>query len=167
MSDSKCSFCLSEADDRRYLTSDDGTACVCSNCAMMLTQYVLQEQEEESENLGDDNINSSPNNSELDELCDAIGDKLMETGYLTSAVEDGDLATVSINVEGDESLFRINIYIQADNRASDSLSPDEEENICDTFDTFLDERSLKGSFAELGFDIDGDFEGYYAHLLDG
>lgn len=49
MSDLKCSFCLSEDDDRKYLTSDDGTACVCSNCAMMLTQYVLQERENESD----------------------------------------------------------------------------------------------------------------------
>ncbi len=49
MSDLKCSFCLSEDDDRKYLTSDDGSACVCSNCAMMLTQYVLQEREDESQ----------------------------------------------------------------------------------------------------------------------
>ena len=49
MSDLKCSFCLSEDENRKYLTSDHNEACVCSNCAMMLAQYVLNQ-----ESMGDE-----------------------------------------------------------------------------------------------------------------
>lgn len=54
MSDSKCSFCLSEDHDgRKYLTSDHNDACICSNCAMMLTQYVLNQNSEDEDEITD------------------------------------------------------------------------------------------------------------------
>jgi hypothetical protein len=65
MSDLKCSFCLSEDDDRKYLTSDDGKACVCSNCAMMLTQYVLQEREQDSSEPDSKNQQKNSNSKAL------------------------------------------------------------------------------------------------------
>ena len=49
MSDTKCSICLSEAENRQFLTTDEGVACVCSNCAMLLNQYNLQESKLESQ----------------------------------------------------------------------------------------------------------------------
>ena len=54
MSDLKCSFCLTESDQREYLTSEHNDACVCSNCAMMLTQYVLNQNSEDAESDDED-----------------------------------------------------------------------------------------------------------------
>ena len=163
MSIKVCSFCNSQGEaDRTYWQSEDGSACMCSECSLKYAKSTL-------DILNGDNSGASgaqQNSPELDELCEAIGDKLMETGYLTAALEDGDLAIVSINVESDESLFKININLVVDDRQSSELSPDEEENICDTFDSFLEQRDLKSSFAELGYDLDDNFDGYYAHLVE-
>lgn len=158
-----CSFCNSEGEeDRFYWSSEDGTACMCSECALQYAKATLEILDTKNTNQSQ----TKETSAELDELCDAIADKLMETGYLTSAIEDGNLAAVSINVEINNSLFRINLNIVVDDRQSKEFSPDEEENICDTFDSFLDQRDLKSSFAELGFDIDDNFDGYYAHIVE-
>jgi hypothetical protein len=110
-------------------------------------------------------MNDLSSNAELNELCDAISDKLMETGYLTSAIEEGDLATVSINLEGDKNSFRININVQVDDRDSDVLSDDEEEAICDGLQFFIQEKQLESSFTDLGFDLDENCDGYSAYLV--
>jgi hypothetical protein len=111
-------------------------------------------------------MNDLSSNAELNELCDAISDKLMETGYLTSAIEEGDLATVSINLEGDKNSFRININVQVDDRDSDVLSDDEEEAICDGLQFFIQEKQLESSFTDLGFDLDENCDGYSAYLVE-
>ncbi len=291
MAQNKCSFCASEDDVRKYLVSDDGVATVCSNCALMFAQYMLDQKENDSspdevnqghkkddtnkneafydylvqleekwmeknvvnsyilqcggvinevhfrfEDQGDEyyfvceleveGIDSVPgdveekilneiewafdeirdeleeqgldlesslgeklvltrvdqaeeagnssngeemsdlsSNEELNELCDAIADKLMETGYLTSAIEEGDLATVSIALEGDQNSFRVNINVQIDDRDSDELSDDEEEALCDGFQFFIQEKQLESSFADLGFDLDDNCDGYSAYLV--
>jgi len=111
MSDLKCSFCLSEDDDRKYLTSDDGTACVCSNCAMMLTQYVLQEREQDSSEPDSKNQQKNSNSKAL-----ALADS--EYPYLTQIniglIQDGaedliecmNIPTILIlsNVDGEKNL---------------------------------------------------------------
>jgi len=104
-------------------------------------------------------------NDELSELCDAISNKLMETGYLTYAIEEGDLATVSISLEGDKNSFRVNINVQIDDRDSDELSDDEEEAICDGLQFFIQEKQLESSFSDLGFDLDVNCDGYSAYLV--
>jgi len=48
MTKNKCSFCASDDDVRKYLVSDDGVATVCSNCALMFAQYMLDQKENES-----------------------------------------------------------------------------------------------------------------------
>ncbi len=52
---SKCSFCLSEEeeDGRTYVTSDDKSACICSNCASLITQHMLNNQDDAEENQED------------------------------------------------------------------------------------------------------------------
>jgi hypothetical protein len=114
---------------------------------------------------GSDEMSDLSSNEELNELCDAISDKLMETGYLTSAIEEGDLATVSIHLEGDKNSFRININVQVDDRDSDELSDDEEEAICDGLQFFIQEKQLESSFTDLGFDLDENCDGYSAYLV--
>jgi len=104
-------------------------------------------------------------NDELSELCDAISNKLMETGYLTYAIEEGDLATVSISLVGDKNSFRVNINVQIDDRDSDELSDDEEEAICDGLQFFIQEKQLESSFSDLGFDLDVNCDGYSAYLV--
>lgn len=161
MSKKVCSYCQSEGEaDRMYWQSEDGSACMCSECCLVYAKATIDIVN--SRNNGQEEIEDSTEG--LDELCETIGDKLMETGYLTSAIQDGELAIVSIRVEGNKNFFRININLVIDNRDSVELSSDEEEIICDTFDTFLEQRDLKASFAELGFDLDANFDGYYANL---
>ena len=41
MVQNKCSFCASEDEKREYLVSDDGRATVCSNCALMFAEYMV------------------------------------------------------------------------------------------------------------------------------
>jgi len=70
MSDSQCSFCLSEDHDgRKYLTSDHNDACICSNCAMMLTQYVLNQNSEDDDD--EDEITDSTDTTDTADVISA------------------------------------------------------------------------------------------------
>ena len=48
MAENKCSFCSTEDDERKYLVSDDRVATVCSNCALMFAEYMVNSNVQET-----------------------------------------------------------------------------------------------------------------------
>lgn len=146
MSDLKCSFCSSEDEDRKYLTSDDGTACVCSNCAMMLTQYVLQEREEESKESQSSNneaesVSEDDKNIKFQDYLVALEDKWMEKNVINSYVLDagGRINLVTFRFEdedeGDDFYFVCELEVED----IDVLPEDVEQNILNEIEWAFDE----------------------------
>jgi len=162
MSSKICSFCNSQDEtDRWYWQSEDGSACMCSECSLKYgksTIDILNEKNEESD--------EQESSSELAELCDSVSSELMDLGYLKPILEDGDLTNVSINVEDGKRGFKININLTVKGKKSGKLSPDEANSICNTFDTYLEMTGTKDSFKAIGYDLDDNFEGYYAHMVE-
>lgn len=149
MSDLKCSFCLSEDDDRKYLTSDDGTACVCSNCAMMLTQYVLQEKENDTQApIKDEN---DKNNLYQDALL-ALEENWMEKNVINTFIIDcgGTLNEVHFRFKDDDDGYYLVCELEVEN--IDSLPDDVEENILDEIESAFDE--IREGLEEEGLDLD-------------
>ena len=84
---------------------------------------------------------------------------LVEEGVLTVGTISGIFTAAMLNS------FRVNINVQIDDRDSDELSDDEEEAICDGLQFFIQEKQLESSFADLGFDLDENCDGYSAFLV--
>jgi hypothetical protein len=90
------------------------------------------------------------------ELLDTIGDKLMETGYLTEYIEDGHLDIVSLVLEADEGYFEIKILVTVGDRENkEDLSEGEEDDITYYVREYIKSKKFDKDLAELGFDIDG------------
>ena len=161
MSIEVCSFCNSQGEeDITYWQSEDGSACMCSECGLKYaksTLDILNGYAEASD--------TEQGSSELINLCHSVADELMELGYLNPIIEDGNLTIITINVEGEEKLFKLNINLVVNDRQSSNLTKDEEQNVCNTFDTYLQITGLKDSFKALGFDLEKNFEGYFIHLV--
>ena len=102
------------------------------------------------------NINKENDISDelLNELCDSISDKIMETGLLTEFIEDGSLATVSLRVAGSKSSWQMYVDLVIDDRESGELSLDEDEDICDAVDIYCIEKELNAEFESLGYLMD-------------
>lgn len=158
MSDLKCSFCLSEDDDRKYLTSDDGIACVCSNCAMMLTQYVLQEREEESKESQSSNneaesVSEDDKNIKFQDYLVALEDKWMEKNVINSYVLDAggriNLVTFRFEDEGEDFYFVCELEVED----IDDLPEDVEQNILNEIEWAFDE--IRGDLESEGLDLEG------------
>lgn len=75
----------------------------------------------------------------------------METGLLTDFIEDGSLSTVSLRVSGKKSEWSMYIDVVVDDRESDEISEDEDENICDALDMYFTEKGLNEEFESLGY----------------
>ena len=157
MSDLKCSFCLSEDDDRKYLTSDDGTACVCSNCAMMLTQYVLQEREDESKESQSSNneaesVSEDDKNIKFQDYLVALEDKWMEKNVINSYVLDAggrvSLVTFRFEDEGDDFYFVCELEVED----IDELSDEVEEKILNEIEWAFDE--IRDDLESEGLDLE-------------
>jgi hypothetical protein len=91
---------------------------------------------------------------ELNDLCEGISDKIMETGLLTGFIEDGSLATVSLRVTGEKDAWTLNIDLVIDDRDSDEISEDEDDEICDNVQMFITSKGLDEEFEGLGFELD-------------
>ena len=91
---------------------------------------------------------------ELNDLCEGISDKIMETGLLTGFIEDGSLATVSLRVTGEKDAWTLNIDLVIDDRDSDEISEDEDDEICDNVQMFITSKGLDEGFEGLGFELD-------------
>ena len=87
----------------------------------------------------------------LDDLMEAISDKVMETGLLTSCVEDGDLATVSLSVKEEEGGFQIMIDLGIDDREDQEVGEDEWDNITETIAHYFTEKQFWPELEKLGF----------------
>jgi hypothetical protein len=88
---------------------------------------------------------------ELNDLCESISDKIMEIGLFTNLIEDGELATVSLRVTGKQNDWSMYIDVVVDDRESDEISEDEDENICDSLEMYFTEKGLNESFESLGY----------------
>ena len=91
---------------------------------------------------------------ELNSLCDSISDKIMETGLITDLIEDGSLATVTLRVTGEKDAWTLNIDLVIDDRESDEISEDEDDDICDNVQMYITEKGLEGEFEKLGYESD-------------
>ena len=99
MSDLRCSFCLSEDEDRKYLSSDHNEACVCSNCAMMLAQYVLN-QESTGDELEDTNFDGFKNDAIVAVSADGLDLENFE-----ELQDDYDVVMAAVNNNGGSLQF--------------------------------------------------------------
>ena len=91
---------------------------------------------------------------ELNSLCDTISDKIMEIGLITNLVEDGSLATVTLRVAGQKDAWTLNIDLVIDDRDSDEISEDEDDEICDTVQMYITNKGLDDEFEGLGYILD-------------
>lgn len=157
MSSSKCSFCLSAEEGRKYLTSDDGSACVCSNCAMMLAQYVLQENIKKVEdNKVADEIDATDDNDKNLKFQDylvALEDKWMEKNIINSYVLDAggrvNQVTFRFEDEDDDFYFVCELEVEDIDKLPDSL----EKKILDEIEWAFDE--IRPDCISEGLDMDG------------
>ena len=92
--------------------------------------------------------------TDIRQLLEDISDKLMERGLLTASIEDGSLGTVSLRISGDQSDWTLHIDLTIDDRVSDELSLDEDEDICDIVDLYLLEKGLDQDLERLGYSLD-------------
>lgn len=148
MSDNlQCSFCLSEEDDRKYLGSDHNDACICSKCAMMFAQYMLNQNNEESE---DGSV--SEKNEQFQEHLAALEDKWMEKNVINSYILDAggtlNFVTFRFQEEGDDFYFVCELEVEG----IDELPDDAEENILNEIEWAFDD--IREELADEGLDLD-------------
>ncbi len=97
-------------------------------------------------------------------ILDQASDKVMEQGYLTGLLNNGDLAIISLIVQELDGMTMININLTVDDRLV-PLSPEEDDEICDAVDDFLSNHSLKNELTKIGFDVEENFYGYRVNLI--
>lgn len=148
MSDNlQCSFCLSEEDDRKYLGSDHNDACICSKCAMMFAQYMLNQNNEESE---DGSV--SEKNEQFQEHLAALEDKWMEKNVINTFIIDagGSVNEVHFRFEDEDDGYYLVCELEVD--GIDELPEDVEENILNEIEWAFDE--IRDELEGEGLDLD-------------
>lgn len=150
MSDSsKCSFCLSEEEDgRKYLASDHNDACICSNCAMMFTQYMLQQQNSDEAN----DVSGDGKNEQFQEHLAALEDKWMEKNVINTFIIDagGSVNEVHFRFEDEDDGYYLVCELEVD--GIDELPEDVEENILNEIEWAFDE--IRDELEGEGLDLD-------------
>ncbi len=97
-------------------------------------------------------------------ILDQASDKAMEQGCLTGLLNTGDLAIISLIAQELDGMTVINIDLTVDNRLV-PLSPEEDDEICDAVDDFLNNHLLKNELTKIGFDVEENFYGYRVNLI--
>ncbi len=156
MSDSlKCSFCLNDEDDREYLTNDNNNACVCSKCAIMFSQYMMQQLNSETSpaaaDFKDKNEIKKLTDDEKSELFADKEDKLNETGAWVDYISNcgGEIAFVQLDVEQDDDggwCFIAKVVTEQ----KIELSKDAETAMLDDLETIAD--NMYDQFEAFGLD---------------
>tara|TARA_B110000858_G_C17797387_1_gene473237 strand:+ start:689 stop:1528 length:840 start_codon:yes stop_codon:yes gene_type:complete len=122
-----------------------------------------EDSDEEKEVSGDSNESSISSNYTVENLLEAISDKIMETGILTQYIDDGSLATVSLKIDSSEDGFEIVVIIDCNDRSLGELSDDEDDYICERLDIYFEQKGFWAEFDSLGYPLD-DFLGFITEV---
>ena len=155
MTDKKCSFCSSEDEARKYLVSDDGVATVCSNCALMFAQYMLDQRENESsdseDNQGHEKDNVDKNEAFYYYLVQ-LEEKWMEKNVINSYILQcgGVINEVHFRFEDewDEYYFVCELEVEG----IDSVPANVEQKILNEIEWAFDE--IRDELEEQGLDLE-------------
>ncbi len=148
MADLKCSFCLSEDDDRKYLTSEHNDSCLCSNCALMFAQYMLNQQEDHTSDSEGDNDKNTLFQQYLQDLEDKWMEKNVINSYILDAGGRINLVTFRFEDEGDDFYFVCELEVEG----IDELHEDVERNILNEIEWAFDE--IRDDLESEGLDLE-------------
>ena len=87
----------------------------------------------------------------MEEALESISAKLMETGRLTKYIKEGNLAIVSLDIDGDAESYEIIINLTIDERKNDDLTDDEFGNITEEVQVYFESKDLWPLLEEHGW----------------
>jgi|SaaInlStandDraft_6_1057023.scaffolds.fasta_scaffold126552_1 hypothetical protein len=99
------------------------------------------------------------------ELCQKIGDKIMERGLLTFALADGNLTCVTLRVKGNKDTFSIIVELECEGRGQKNLSDDEDDKIVDIVDGYFESKQFWSHFEDIGYSRNG-CDGFASKLVE-
>jgi len=99
-------------------------------------------------------VNNMPEANEVIDILEEISGKIMERGFLSEHIEEGNLSLVSLSIDGNKETFEIIIKLTIDERDDSELTDDEWDYITERVNAYFQEKKLWSGLEACGFTED-------------